>query len=192
MANKIHFGLKNVYYAVATLASDNSASYGTPVAFPGAVGLDLSAEGDQSNFYADDIVYYVSNVNNGYSGSLEMAEITDSFAEDVLGELKNSTTGLYWEDAEADPIHFALIFEFDGDDKKTRHILYNCVASRPSITGATKEESVEPQTVTIDITASSIYVPAVTGYVVKGRALEGSTAYTSFFTSVQTPTASTT
>ena len=70
MANKIRYGLSNVYYAVATLGTNNSATYATPVALPGAVSLSLDAEGETSNFYADNIAYYVTNSNNGYSGSL--------------------------------------------------------------------------------------------------------------------------
>lgn len=188
-ANKIKYGLKNVYYAVATIsATDNSATYDTPVAFPGAVSLTLDAEGETSTFYADNIAYYVTNSNNGYSGSLEMARITDDFAADILGEVTNSTTGLTYEIQDQEPVHFALLFQFEGDTKATRHVIYNCVASRPSLSGSTKEETIEPQTETIDITATSIYVSGIQENVVKAKALEDTTAYTSFFTTVQLPT----
>lgn len=185
MANKIKYGLKNVYYAVATIGADNSATYDTPVAFPGAVSVSLDAEGDTSTFYADNIAYYVTASNNGYSGSLEMARITDSFATDVLGEV-SATSGLTYELQDVEPVHFALMFQFEGDDKATRHVIYNCVATRPSVSGSTKEESIDPQTETVDLTATSIYVANI-GNVVKAKALEDTTAYGSFFTSVQVP-----
>lgn len=188
MANKVSFGISNVYYAVATLGTNNSATYATPVAFPGAVSLTLSAEGETSNFYADNIAYYVTNSNNGYSGSLVMAEVSDSFAADILGEIQNGTTGLKYELQDAEPVHFALLFQFEGDDKATRHVIYNCVATRPDVASSTKEGSIEPQTKTIEITATSIYVAAIPGNIVKARAEEGSTAYTSFFSAVQVPT----
>ena len=186
-SNKIKFGLENVHYAVATIAADNSATYGEPKPLPGAVNLSLDAEGETSTFYADNIAYYISNSNNGYSGSLEMARITDEFAADILGEVTDATSGLTYEVQEHEPVHFALLFQFEGDVKAIRHVIYNCVASRPSVSGATKEETIEPQTETVDLTATSIYVAGLDKNIVKAKAPEGTTAYGSFFTTVQIP-----
>lgn len=188
--NKIKYGLKNVYFAVATIAANGSATYGTPVAFPGAVSLSLSAEGERSPFYADDIEYWVGSANNGYSGSLEMARLTDAFKEQVLGYARDNKDVLY-EDADAQAIHFALIFQFAGDQNNTRHVLYNCTCSRPEVSGSTKTETIEPQTETVDISAASIYVQALDKYIVKAETTEGTASadYESFTTAVYIPVA---
>lgn len=164
--NKIKYGIKGCYYAVATIAADGSATYETPVALPGAVSLSLSAEGDTSPFYADNIVYYTSVANNGYSGDLELAKVPDSFLTDCLGYITDKNNVLV-EDAGASPAHFALIFQFEGDAHAKRSVLYNCVATRPSVEGNTKTESIEPQTETISITATTVYVSALDKDIVK-------------------------
>jgi len=192
MANKIKYGIKNVYYAVATLAANNSATYDTPVALPGAVSLTLDPEGDNSVFYADNIAYYTTYANNGYSGSLELALIPDAFRKDVLGEIEDSKDVLV-EEQSAPSVHFALIFQFEGDEKATRHVMYNCVASRPSTNGNTKEASIEPQTETINLTVTSVYNASLDKDIVKARTSDttDSTTYSGWFTSVYTPTAGT-
>lgn len=190
--NKIKYGIKNCYYAVATIANDGTATYGTPVALPGAVSLSMDAQGERTPFYADNIEYWVSNWNNGYEGDLTLARVPDSFHTDILGDVVDGKNILV-EKANVTPIHFALLFQFEGDQQATKHVLYNCTASRPSIVGNTKEEQIAPETEAVTITAKSIYVSALSADVVKAKTTEDtdSTAYGAWFTTVQLPTAPT-
>lgn len=188
--NKIKYGLESVYYAVATIATTGSATYGTPVALPGAVNLSLAPQGDTTKFYADNIAYWTGVSNSGYEGDLEVARLTEAFKTDILG-YKLDDKDVLIEDANAVPTHFALLFQFEGDQKATRHVMYNCVATRPDATGSTKNESVEPQTETVTISCSSIYVSSLgSGMdIVKGESAASteSTTYSSWFTTVHVP-----
>lgn len=188
MANKIKYGLKNVYYSVATIGTDNTATYATPVAFPGAVSLSLDPEGEAEPFYADNITYWVGNGNNGYSGDLEMARVIDSFKKDVLGYVQD-TNGVLVEDANATAVHFALLFQFEGDENATRHVMYNCTATRPGTASETKGESIEPGTDTVTVTATSIYNASLATEIVKAELTKGvyDTGYNAWFTSVYQP-----
>ena len=190
MANKIKYGLKNVYYAIATPTTTGTMSYGSPVAFPGAVSLSLDPQGDNTPFYADNIVYWVGNGNTGYQGDFEVARVIDSFKENVLGMVKDGKNVLV-EDMNAPIVHFALLFQFEGDVKATKHIMYNCTCTRAADAGSTKNESIEPQTETLTLTATSIYSPNLDTDIVKAEANEGSdsTTYTNWFTTVYLPTA---
>lgn len=182
MANKIKYGIRNVYYAVATEGSGGALSYASPVAIPGAVNLSLSAEGESNPFYADDVIYYQSTANNGYSGTLEIALLPDSFKTDVLQETTD-TAGVYIESANKSPKEFALLFEFQGDDKATRHAMFRCTCSRPDVAGATKEASIQPQTETLNITA----MPRLNDYIVKASCpASATTAYSGWFSAVYT------
>ena len=157
MSNKVKFGLKNVHVAALTKTLDEQTglytySYGTPKRIYGAVNLSLDAQGDTEAFYADNIVYYRSTVNNGYSGTLEVALLPDWFNTDILGEVKDDNN-VFVEKAETVPVNFALLFEFTGDVKSVRHVLYNCTATRPSLSSKTSEETVTPLTETLTLSA---------------------------------------
>ena len=186
-ANKIKYGLKNCKYAVANIATNGSATYGTVKDLPGAVSLSMTAQGDTTPFYADNIVYYTSVANNGYEGTLELARIPEDFLKDVLGYTV-AANKLVYEDVNTEPVHFALLFQFEGDAKARRHVLYNCVATRPDLASQTKAESIEPQTETINITATSIYNTALQKDIVKAYLNEGDTGYTSFIGTVMQAT----
>jgi phi13 family phage major tail protein len=180
MSNKVKYGLKNVYYSVITL-TNNVPIYATPVHIPGAVNLTLSPVGEKVKFAADDMEdYFAENVNNGYDGTLEMALIPDSFRIDVLGDILDDNNAII-ENANATVKRFALMFEFDGDDKKARHVLYNVLANRPNIEGTTRSSTKEPKSETLEIEAR----PAVDTSNVKAKVEQSSDAsYTGFFTTV--------
>lgn len=181
--SKVQFGLRNVYYSTIT-ESGGSVSYASPVAFPGAVNLSLSPEGDETVFYADDSRYYVISANSGYSGTLEMAMITDAFATDVLGYITDDN-GLLVESKTFTPKAIALMFEVQTDVKARRYVLYNVTIQRAELNAATTEEGVTVQTATLNITAAAA---ADTGYV---RAYTSDTTdntiYNAWFTTVQVP-----
>ena len=121
--NKVKFNLKNAHYALLTYDENNNPVYGTPVKMPGAVSISLDANGEPENFYADGIAYYIINNNMGYDGNLELAMIPESFRTDVLNETLDDK-GVLVESSESELAPFALLFEFDGDKKHIRHVLY--------------------------------------------------------------------
>ena len=186
--NKIKYGLKNVHVALLTKGDDGTFTYETPVAIPGAVSLSMDAEGEMNPFYADNIVYFRTVSNNGYTGDLEMALIPDWFRERVLQEVKDSK-GVLVETANiTDVQYFALLFQFEGDKKAIRHVLYNCTANRPTVESQTKEDNIEPGTETLSLTAD----PREDG-LVKARSGDDTNedTYKNWFTRVYVPTVST-
>lgn len=183
MANKVKYGLDQVYYAVATDDGTGTLSYATPVRLPGAVNLQLDAEGDTNPFYADNILYFQSTANNGYSGTLELALIPDAFRTAVLGETAD-TKGVLVEKSGTAPVEFALLFQFEGDANKTRHCMYRCTCSRSSVSGSTIEASITPQTETLNITC----MPRISDKIVKARVSDAETAqYSAWYTAVYAP-----
>lgn len=182
--NKVKFNICNVHYALITVDDDGEVTFGTPVAMPGAVSLSLEPNGEPSNFYADGYAYYTISNNMGYEGDLELAMVPESFRTDVLKESLDDNSVLV-ESANVETANFALLFEFDGDVKKIRHVLYNCSAARPNIESTTNEEEIEVQTETLAITAA----PLANGYV-KARTGDSTTdtVYTGWYSSVYMPT----
>lgn len=185
---KVKFGLKNAYYAMATIAPDGTATYAAPKKLPGAVSITLDPAGESTTFYADDQAYFTTGGNIGYTGSLELALIPDEFRKDCLGEVETAE-GVLMEDTDASPKNFALLFEFTTDEKAQRHVFYNCVASRTTIAGQTKGESTEVSSETINVTATSVYNAAKQTSFSKAKVEHTSEAYANWYTSVYQPTA---
>lgn len=183
MANKVRFGLSEVHIApITSVSSAGVYTYGTIFTIPGAVSLTLDPEGDTTDFYADNIKYFTTSANQGYTGSLEMALLNDDFREKILNEAVD-TNGVHIEDADVSTNGFALGFQIDGDAANRRFWYYNVTAARPGNSSTTIETSKEPQTETVDITAA----PRIGDHRVRAvieKTDVNTTAYNGFFSTV--------
>lgn len=185
----VKFGLKNAYYA---LYDDTTGKYSTPKRLNGAVSLSISREGDESTFYADDIAYYSTISNAGYSGELEISTLKDEMRIDLLGQQADAN-GVLLESTDDVPPTFALLYEVSGNINNQRFAFYNCTLSRPETEANTKEDTVEPDTDTLEIRMISraFTYGTDTLNLVKGSVLnttETADTYNDWFNKVYEPT----
>lgn len=150
--NKVNFGLKNCYWATYKIGPQGTPVYNTPKKLPGAVSLTLDLESSNTVFYADDIAYYQIYSGSQFTGELEVADIPQDFAVEVLGE-KLIANNVLAESSSITRQPFAFLFEVQGDQKATRYCFFSVTCSKPGISANTVTESVEVDTKTLSFTA---------------------------------------
>lgn len=187
---KIHYGITNVYYAklTETLSTTNgqySETYATPKRLIGARSISLPANEESVNFAADNNAEYFSQrIFSGYEGTLVLATLSDDFRKDIYGE-RTDTNGLVGESLTDQPSKFALIFQFETDDKAVRHVLYRCSAGKYEISSETKDTTISPGEISIPITAGG----RLSDGLVKWKATaDNTTQYNGWNSSVYVPT----
>lgn len=177
MSNKIIYGLSNAHiWPILSVSDAGVPTYGSIISMPGATAMSLDAEGSSDPFYADNIVYYQPVSNNGYSGSITLADIPDEFMTTVMGDTTDAN-GVRIENASAQPKEFAIAFEFEGDEKKRRHVFWRCKATRPQIASSTKEDSITPNTQELSFSA----MPRLDNKNVKASCEYGDAGYDSWY-----------
>jgi len=191
--NKVEFGLEQVHVAFIDeeTSAEGSPVWVVPQAIPGAVSLTASPEGDTNDFYADNTKYYTSTTNNGYTGSVEFANIPDDVLAEMLG-MTVDDNGMLVESTEDKQKEFALMGEVKGDAKNRRFLYYRCKAARPSQDSATSDTGETPDTDNLDITI----LPMKNGENMLVKAVlelseTNATAFDAFFDDVTLPTVTT-
>lgn len=178
--NKVTFGLTNVNYSVATQGDDGKWTFATPVRLPGAQEFTSDIVGGSSTVYADDSVIYTLVQNAGRTITLKLTEVSDEFKKDILG-YKQLANGNLVEVANAPIVTFALGLEFQGDAKARRTWFYLCNVTPINESSKSKTDSVEANSITLNITARPIEVGdyLVTNVV----SAKGDSNYATFLTS---------
>lgn len=186
MANKVRYGLKNIHIAPVTVGANNAVTFGTPKALPGAVNVSIEPRGETSDFYADDMVYFSGRSQSGYDITAEVALLPDWFKTDYLNMVADDN-GVLVDSASNIESYFAFMFEFTGDEKAIKHVLYYCKATAPTLTGATMGDG-GPEPATTEVTITALPRP-------DNRQAQASTSeetapetYNSWYTAVYEPT----
>lgn len=160
MPDKVKFNLKNVH--IFPQVTD-APTFGDVIDIPGAVSLTIDAQGDINKFYADGIVYFQTSANNGYAGTAEFALIPNEVMKKIFNYEEDEDKVLT-ENANSKIVPFAMTFEEDGDETGTKFVLYNCTATRPSRSLATKKDTIEPTTQSLSISAAPLKDGKVLAY----------------------------
>ena len=182
--NKVQYGLKNVHYSIVTETTNQgtgntTSSYSAPKLWPGDVNISFDPNGEDTPFRADDMDYYNTSVNNGYTGTFESALVPDEVEIDVYGQTKDAN-GVITETANDVKKYIALSFEVKGDKAKRRFLFYRVMLSRHTVGSATTDTTITPGTTTVNFTAS----PRPDDEKVKSYCYEGDAAYSGWFNAV--------
>jgi phi13 family phage major tail protein len=154
--NKYRYDVKNVHYIVGEQAATGAISFTGSTWKPlyGVKTMTADPQGESANHRADGINYITTSDNTGYNITLNQILADEDFQRDVLSFVKDTNTGITYEDANAEPKPFALAGEFTGSHEGIRWIFYNCIAGRTKITGDNKDKQKDPDTDEFPITAS--------------------------------------
>lgn len=171
MANKVEFGISELHIGTYTVSGD-SVTLGTPYHQKGAVSFSPEEQSESNNFYADNIIYWSGYSGGSIEGDLEVAMFDDEFKKQFLG-YKELTNGGLANVKNATKPDVYIAFQVEGDAESRRVILYNCSLGAITREYNTIEESKEPATETIAVTAvgdnatgvtMAVFKPADQGY----------------------------
>ena len=153
MANKVEFGISNLYVGTYTVATDGTVTMGSPYHQAGAVSFSPDENSDKTDFYADNVIYWSGYSGGTFEGDLEVAKFDDTFKKNFLGYIEKGDGGLAVVKNATKP-NVWIAFQVEGDAESRRCIMYNCALGGINREYSTIEESKEPATETIAVTVA--------------------------------------
>ena len=152
--NKVKFGLEGCVFVPETETDvyDNE----NKVVIPGAVNLTRERQGEDSNFYADDMTYYITSTYQGFTGELEIAMATELMEQKIWGDAIDETTGIMVENRNSKQARGAFGYKIKGDQHDRYFWNYGVTLSRPNTEASTTQDTAEPQTDTMNISVTGL------------------------------------
>lgn len=144
-------GIAKIGYAMINTEDENNSTYGAINWLESKVagGREYSAEpnGEVTEVYADSIIVYSAEENNGYNLKVVLLAAIDRIEKDWLGNVVTENGAVIESANEKDRNRFALVLIEDSTNKKGITTIYpNCyVSARPNISGKTSEGKFEAQ-----------------------------------------------
>lgn len=183
--NVVNWGLTVSAWGKITVNEQGKDVYEVPKKFKGTRQINWTPDGEQVKVYADGTVIYVGKQNSGYTGTMEVTNLDDEFAMYALGETETDKKVIV-ENQDGKGGRFYLLWEWEQDKKRARHVMYNCTANRPDVSATTAGDggTKSAQYRTLNVTA----IPRFDG-VVKARTGKDTdaTVYDKWFEQVYDP-----
>ena len=184
MANKVEFGISNLYVGTySVVATTGAVTMGTPYHQAGAVSFSPEEQSDSNKFYADNVVYWSGYTGGTFEGDLEVAKFDDTFKTQFLGYISKGDGGLGLVKNATKP-NVYIAFQVEGDAESRRIIMYNCSLGGITREYSTEEESIEPATETIAVTVAGDNKTGISMVSYN----QGATGYSTLFTNPPAPT----
>ena len=184
MANKVEFGISNLYVGTYSVGTNGSVTMGTPYHQAGAVSFSPEEQTESNKFYADNIVYWSGYTGGTFEGDLEVAKFDDTFKTQFLGYITKASDGGLAVVKNAVKPNVYIAFQVEGDSESRRIIMYNCSLGGITREYSTEEENIEPATETIAVTVAGDNATGIS-MVSYGKATSG---YSTLFTNPPAPT----
>lgn len=187
--NKVEYGIEQLAVFEIT-ESNGTITYGDAVPLVGAKSFTIDAQGESTDFYADNSVWFTHSPNSGYSGKLNFIHNSDEIGVTLFGDLETSDGGLM-EVTNGKPKRFGVAFQCLGDVENVRHQYLNVTFGRGSSETTTTEDGVTLTEYTVPYTASPVRL-ASGELVPKIKFKETDAGYETALTSMKLPTKKTT
>lgn len=183
MANKVEFGISNLYVGTYSVSTTGVVTMGTPYHQAGAVSFSPEEQSEKSDFYADNVIYWSGYTGGSFEGDLEVAKFDDTFKTQFLGYTSKSDGGLAVVKNAVKP-NVYIAFQVEGDAESRRVIMYNCSLGGINRSFNTITEQKEPVTETIAVTVAGDSISGVSMVSYNQTA----TGYSTLFTNPPAPT----
>ena len=184
MANKVEFGISNLYVGTYTVGTTGSVTMGTPYHQAGAISFSPEQQSEANNFYADNVIYWSGYSGGTFEGDLEVAKFDDAFKTQFLGYIQKASDGGLAVVKNATKPKVYIAFQVEGDAESRRIIMYNCSLGGITREYATEEDSIEPATETIAVTVAGDNATGISMVSYN----QATTGYSTLFTNPPAPT----
>lgn len=147
-------GVKGLHIAEVLTDTASETTWGTPVAVPSLISIDISDQKDNVTFYSDDAIEQVIPAFSGKEVTIELGYLTHEIESMISGN--EYVEGVYVQKSDALAKNYALLFKAPLSTGGERFVcLYKGVLAKNESSYQGKGESIESSNVTL----SGVFMP---------------------------------
>ena len=149
-------GVNSLHIAEVLSDTASGTEFDTPVAVPSLISIDITDNSENITFYSDDVIEQVIPSFSGKEVTITLGYISNELEAELSGN--TYVDGAFIQNANAQAKEYAILFKAPLSKGGSQYCcLYKGVLARTESNYATKEDSVEGQTVTL----TGVFMPLI-------------------------------